>query len=76
MEILEVTQKPVDGKVVIDLPETMREKELKVIVVLQDEDYENWANYPPEKKLEILKRFTGSAKYPNVETSKYEVYDQ
>ncbi len=76
MEILEITQKPVDGKVVIDVPETMREKDLRVIVVANGEKQEKWADLPPEKRIEILKKYTGSAKYPNVETSKYDVYNQ
>lgn len=76
MEILEITQKPVDGKVVIDVPETMRDKDLKVIVVAKDQKNERWADLPPEKRIEVLKKYTGSAKYPDVETSKYDVYNQ
>jgi len=76
MEILEVTQKAVDGKVVIDVPETMREKDLKVIVVATDQNSEGWADLPPEGRVEILKKYTGSAKYPEAETSKYDVYNQ
>lgn len=76
MEILEITQKPVDGKVVINVPESMREKDLKVIVVAKDEEHERWADLPPEKRIEILKKYTGSAKFPNVVTSKYDVYNQ
>lgn len=76
MEVLEITQKPVNGKVVIDVPETMRGKDLKVIVVAKDETHERWADLPPEKRIEILKKYTGSAKFPNVETSKYNVYNQ
>lgn len=78
MEAFEVNKKVENGKIVIALPERFNDKEVKVKITAEDEfvDEKNWADLPSHKKVELLKRFTGSAKYPNVETNKYDVYDQ
>ncbi|MCY7421984.1 MAG: hypothetical protein LH478_09620 [Chitinophagaceae bacterium] len=78
MEAFEVNQKVENGKIVIVLPERFNDKEVKVKITVADEfgDEKDWANLPSHKKVELLKKFTGSAKYPNVETNKYDVYDQ
>lgn len=76
MENFRNNTEAVDGKVVIDVPETMREKDLKVIAVARDETHERWADLPPERRIEILKKYTGSAKFPKVEIRKSDVYNQ
>ncbi len=85
MNVFETTGHVIDGKVIINLPDEYNNKKVKITVLQHIEndsekdefgDEENWANLPVEKKIEILKRFTGTAKYPNIDTNKYEVYDQ
>jgi hypothetical protein len=78
MQAFETTQKVENGKVLIELPEEFNNHSVRIKVTEAKglEDKEDWTNLPVEKKLEILKRFTGTAKYPNTDTNKYEVYDQ
>ena len=78
MNTFEITEQVVDGKVLINLPEEYNNKMVKITVLPEDDfgDEKDWANLPSHKKVELLKRFTGSAKYPDVETNKYDVYDQ
>ena len=77
MKTLEFFTKPVDGKIVIEVPKELADKELKVIISEEDkDDPKNWAHLPGPDRLEILKRFAGKALYPDTPTDKYEVYEQ
>ncbi len=78
METFEFNRKVEDGKIIITLPERFNEKEVKITIVADDEfgDEDKWAELPGEKKLDILKRYAGTAKYPDIDTSKIDVYDQ
>lgn len=79
MEKPEIKQKVENGKVLLDLAEEFNNKEVSITVsttedIFQDE--KNRADLPAAKRVEVLKRFAGTAKYPDVETNKYEVYEQ
>ncbi|MBX2930482.1 MAG: hypothetical protein KF781_00890 [Chitinophagaceae bacterium] len=76
MEILEITQKVIDGKVIIDLPKSYNNQNVKVTVSTNIDDEENWANLPAHKRVEILKDFVGKDKFPNIKVGKYDVYYQ
>lgn len=78
METLEFIKRPVDGKLIIDLPDNYNGKEVLVTIVekLDEEDPANWSDLPGPKKVEILKRFWGAATYPDAETNKHDVYEQ
>ena len=79
MQELEYIKKAEGGKIIIDLPAEFNGKELRVLlseVTNIKEDEENWHLLPAKKKLEILQQFKGTAKYPDVEISKYDVYEQ
>ncbi len=78
METLEFIKKSEDGKLIIELPEEYQGKELIVTIAekLDASNPKNWHKLPNEEKLKILKTFAGSAKYPNAETNKYDVYEQ
>ena len=76
MEILETTQKVIDGKIVVELPESYNDQNVKITVSTDVEDEENWANLPAHEKVEILKRFAGKDKFPNIKVGKYDVYYQ
>lgn len=76
METLEFIKKPVDGKLVIDMPEGWEGKEVVIKVTVHDQKPSGWATLPGAERLQMLKRFAGTAKYPNTQTDKYEVYEQ
>jgi hypothetical protein len=76
MEILETTKTVIDGKVVIELPHTLDNQDVKIIVSKDTRDEEDWANLPAAKRIEILKTFYGGDKFPNVKVGKYDVYNQ
>ena len=78
MEALEFIAKAEAGKIIINVPERLEGKEVKVQVI----EY-NVLNHPGEwqklsgaERVKILKRFAGTAKYPDVEINKYDVYEQ
>ncbi|HEX5152429.1 MAG TPA: hypothetical protein VFW07_13360 [Parafilimonas sp.] len=76
MEILETTQKVIDGKVVVDLPELYNNQDVKITISTDIDDEENWANLPAHKRVEILRKFVGKDKFPNIKVGKYDVYYQ
>lgn len=76
MDILEITQKVIDGKVIVDLPKSYNNQNVKVTVSTNIDDEENWANLPAHKRVEILKDFVGKDKYPKIKVGKYDVYYQ
>jgi hypothetical protein len=74
METLEFIKKVEDGKLVIDVPAYMNNKDVKVTISADVE--EDWTKFPVNKKLEILQMFAGSDRYRNSKTEDYDVYDQ
>jgi hypothetical protein len=78
METLEFIKKAEGGKIVIDVPENLEGKELKVLVMENFNEYkpEDWAKLPGIERLKILQQFKGAAKYPDTEINKYDVYEQ
>lgn len=79
MQELEYLKKAEGGKIVIDVPKEFEGKELRICISAPDsfeESEENWHLLPGKKKLEILQQFKGTAKFPDVEINKYDVYEQ
>jgi hypothetical protein len=79
METLEFIKRVEDGKIVIELPADMEGKNLKVRIeedITTEPKPEDWAKLPAKERLKILQRFKGTAKYPDADTNKYDVYDQ
>jgi len=79
METLEFIKKAEGGKIIIEVPENLEGKELKVLVMEKEPEegeIKKFSEMPVEERLKILKQFQGTAKYPNVEINKYDVYDQ
>jgi hypothetical protein len=78
MDTFQITQKVVDGKILIDLPKEFNNKEVKVTISAESEfgDEEHWAGLPAHKKVELLKTFMGADKFPSVKVGKYDVYYQ
>ena len=70
----------VNGKeeqIVIDVPKELRGKLLKVVVMEnEEENLRKFSEMPVEERLRVLEEFKGSAKYPDVQINKYDVYDQ
>ncbi len=81
METLEFIKKVEGGKIVIDVPENLEGKEVKVLVMEReadddfDEKIKKLHELSSDERLKILKQFEGTAKYPDAETNKYDVYD-
>lgn len=79
MQQLEYIKKAVGGKIVIEVPEEFEGKELLICISAPgklEESEENWHLLPGKKKLEILQQYKGTAKFPDMEINKYDVYDQ
>ncbi len=79
MQELEYIKKAVGGEIVIDVPDEFIGKELRISISAFENfenNEENWHLLPGEKKLQMLQQFKGTAKYPDAEINKYDVYDQ
>jgi hypothetical protein len=76
METLEFIKTAKDGKIIIDVPEALEGKEVKVLVIEENEDIKKFHLMPVAERIKILEQYKGSAKYPDAETNKYDVYDQ
>jgi hypothetical protein len=78
METLEFIKKAEGGKIIIDVPENLEGKEVKIRVTEYNvlDHPEDWSTLPGAEKVKILERFAGTAKYPDTDTNKYDVYDQ
>ncbi len=76
MEILEITQKVIDGKVVVEVPGLYNNQDVRIVVSKDNEDNEDWANLSANKRIEILQQFYGEDKFPYVKVGKYDVYNQ
>ncbi|HEX8461494.1 MAG TPA: hypothetical protein VF623_08690 [Segetibacter sp.] len=68
----------IDGgeQIVIDIPQDMQGKRLKVVVTETEENVKKFHELPVKDRLKILQQFKGSAKFPEVQIDKYDVYDQ
>jgi len=77
METLEFIKKAEGGKIILDIPENLTGKELLIKVFEQKgEDTRKFSEMPVEERLEVLRQFQGTAKYPDADVSKYDVYEQ
>ena len=75
MDILEITQKVKNAKLIIDLPDYLDNQNVRVSIIAESGE-EDWANLPPDEKVELLKSFIGKDKFPSIKVGKYDVYDQ
>jgi hypothetical protein len=79
METLEVIKKAEGGRVTIDIPQTL---EGKALIIRIDEqkpeggDFRKFSEMNVEERLRELKQYQGTAKYPDADVSKYDVYEQ
>ena len=75
---MKIYTKAENGHVLVAVPKEMENMPLEVVVNvrLDKEDPSNWANLPAKERLEILKRYAGSAKFPDTPIDKYDVYEQ
>ncbi len=77
METLEFIKKAEGGKIIIEVPENLEGKGLKVLVMENEEEkVKKFHEMPQEERLRILKQYAGTAKYPDADTDKYSVYEQ
>lgn len=77
MEIIEVVRKVENGKIIIEVPESFNEHEVRVVVSeVERQPVKKFIDMPVEERLETLKKYWGTARYPDYPTSKYDVYEQ
>jgi hypothetical protein len=78
METLEFIKKAEGGKIIIELPENLEGKEVKIRVSEYNvlDHPEDWAKLPGADRIKILERFAGKDKFPDAKVDKYDVYDQ
>lgn len=76
MEALHYALKAEGDKLIIDIPPELNGKYLNVIITEDENETKKFHELPVEERLKILQQYTGTAKYPNFPTDKYDVYDQ
>jgi hypothetical protein len=77
MKPLELLVNTQGGQIVIDVPDEMRGKNLKVLVMeVEGDKIDKFSELPVKERLKLLEQYIGSAKYPNFPVDKYDVYDQ
>ena len=79
MKTVEFTRKAEERKIILEVPEEFEGKELRILISVEEaneEDPEKWHLLPSAKKMQLLKQYQGSAKFPDVEINKYDVYEQ
>jgi hypothetical protein len=79
METLEFIKRAEGGKIIIEVPEDLEGKELRIKVTEkepEDEELKKFRDMKPEERLRHLEQFRGKAKYPYFPITKYDVYDQ
>lgn len=78
METLRIRGTVKDGILTVQVPEKFEGKEVNVDITDYDvfDHPEDWAKLPGAERVKILEQFKGTAKYPDAETNKYDVYDQ
>ena len=65
------------GQLLIDVPEEMIGKKLKVLLMEDEEGYvKRFDEMPVEERLKVLEQYKGIVKYPDFPIDKYDVYDQ
>jgi hypothetical protein len=66
-----------EGPIVIDIPNEMKGKKLKISLT---EDFPGavvkFSELPLEERLTVLEQYKGKAKFPNFPIDKYDVYEQ
>ena len=79
METLKFITKADGDTITLDIPKNLQGKELIIKISEQaeeDEDVRKFREMSVEERLEVLKQFQGTAKYPDADVSKYDVYEQ
>jgi hypothetical protein len=65
------------GKLTVDVPEELDDKEIEIMIISSKEKNKNRENIEPKQRnIEQLMKIVGAAKHPEFPISKYDVYDQ
>ena len=65
------------GKLTVDVPEELDDKELEIMIISSKEKNKDEEDGGPKKRnIEQLMKIVGAAKYPDFPITKYDVYDQ
>ncbi|MGN6533042.1 MAG: hypothetical protein ACTHK0_14970 [Ginsengibacter sp.] len=66
-----------DGKLIVDVPEELNDKEIEIMIISSKEKNRDEENIGPKKRnIDQLMKNVGAAKYPDFPITKYDVYDQ
>lgn len=76
MEALHYALKAEGDTITIEIPNELKGKYLKVVVTEDEKDTLKFHELPVEERLRILNQFNGTAKYPDLPTDQFDVYDQ
>ena len=79
MENLVILTKVEGGKLVVEVPAEYEGVEVQVSVMpveVINQDKRKFKEMPKEERMKLLHRYKGSARYPDADTNKYDVYEQ
>lgn len=77
METLEFIKTAKDGRIIIDVPENLEGKEVKVQVTeIAGEEAGNTSKLSANEKINDLMKYYGTAKFPDIDLDKHNVYEQ
>lgn len=65
------------GKLTVDVPEELDDKEIEIMIISSKEKTKDAENIEPKQRnIEQLMKIVGAAKHPEFPITKYDVYDQ
>jgi hypothetical protein len=73
MERLEFIRKAVAEKIIIEIPENLKGKDLKITVT---EATDEISQLPVNKRANDIMKYYGTANYPDIDLDKFNVYEQ
>ena len=73
METLEFIKKAEGGKIIIDVPENLEGKDLKITLT---EVVDDTSQPSTDKKAQDIMKYYGTANYPDIDLEKFNVYEQ
>jgi len=79
METLEFIKKADGGKIILDVPDNLNGKIFNIKINEQEpksDEFKKFGEMDVEERLRILKQYQGTAKHPEADVSKYDVYEQ
>lgn len=77
MNAIRIIQKPVYGKLIIEVPESFDNKDCEIIILkVIDEEVKNFVNESEPTRYEVLQKYKGILKDSTYQVNKDDVYNQ